>query len=99
MLSNNISPFLPLCCNYYAYCMYKIQVYISSPMLYQCLYTVCANIYIETVYLIHIHTHYFYSLHNSVHIGLILITLIMYLTLGIYKYRIRTQYWQILDIQ
>ncbi len=40
----------------------------------------CANIYIETVHLIHIHTHthYFYSLHNSVHIGLILITL-MYL--------------------
>ncbi len=40
----------------------------------------CANIYMETVHLIHIHTHthYFYSLHNSVHIGLILITL-MYL--------------------
>ncbi len=61
----------------FAYFIYKIQeVYISSPIFYRCLHTVCADIYIASVYLIGMYTHtrYFYSLHNSVYIGLILIT-------------------------
>ncbi len=58
MLSNHIATISYLCCNFSDFCIYKIQeVYISNPIFYQCLYTVCANIYMESVSYICTYTH------------------------------------------